>query len=280
MKTTTTALAAHLTEDVTRLAACWRVRRQDGVVLGFTTHDRALTVGGLSYRPSSAFTPTAIADTNRFNVDNLDVTGVLSASVIAEADLRAGRYDGAEVEIFLVDWADPDGGKISLRSGWIGEVTVKDGAFVAEVRGLMQAFQQTFGAAYSPECRADFGDGRCKVDISAFAVQGTVASVTDRRQFTANTLGKADDWFVYGLLRWLTGNNAGRAVEVKAQTGDAFELWDAMTADIAAGDIFVVRAGCDKRFATCKTKFANAINFRGEPHVPGADAVLDYPGVG
>ncbi|RMF08899.1 MAG: DUF2163 domain-containing protein [Alphaproteobacteria bacterium] len=279
MKTTTTALATHLTQEVTRLVTCWRVRRKDGVVLGFTTHDRALEVEGLVYRPSSAFTPTAIADSNRFNVDNLDVTGVLSSAAITEPDLRSGLYDGAEVRIFLVDWADPDGGTVELRQGWIGEVTLKDGVFVAEVRGLMQALQHTFGAAYSPECRADLGDSQCKVNLSAFTLQGTVATVTDHRRFTASPLGKADDWFAYGLLRWLTGDNAGRAVEVKAQTGDAFELWDAMASDIAVGDLFTVHAGCDKRFSTCKTKFANAINFRGEPHMPGADAVLDYPGV-
>ncbi len=280
MKTTTTALQTHLSEDVTRFAACWRVRRQDGVLMGFTTHDQPLTVDSVTYRPSSAFTPTAIADSNRLSVDNLDVTGVLSAAAITEEDLRAGRYDGAEVEVFLVDWADPAGGAIELRKGWIGEVTVKDGAFVAEVRGLMQALQQDFGAAYSAECRADLGDAQCKVDLSAFTVQGTVAAVTDRRQFTANALSEADDWFTYGLLRWLTGGNAGRAVEVKGQSGDVFDLWDAMAADIAAGDIFSVSAGCDKRFATCKAKFSNAVNFRGEPHVPGADAVLDYPGIG
>lgn len=279
MKTTTASLEAHIDGEVTRIATCWRVRRRDGAVLGFTTHDRPLVVDGVNYRPSSAFTPTTIAESNRFNVDNLEVAGVLSDGAIAEADLAAGRYDQAEVEIFLVDWADPAGGRIVLRTGWIGEVTLRDGAFVAEVRGLMEPLQQSSLAHYSPECRADLGDARCKADLSAFTVQTGVASVTDARRFTSDSLGVADGWFDYGLLRWLTGGNAGRAVEVKSQTGDDIELYDAMTSAVAPGDLFAMSAGCDKRFTTCKTKFANAVNFRGEPHVPGTDALLDYPGV-
>lgn len=279
MKTTTSALTAHITQDVTRLATCWRVRRQDGAVLGFTTHDRVLEVDGTAYRPSSGFTPTSVAESNRFNVDNLDVAGVLSDSAITEADLAAGRYDLAEVEIFMIDWADPAGGRIWLRKGWIGEVTVRDGAFVAEVRGLMAPLQYAALTHYSPECRADLGDARCKVDLSAFMVETTVVSVTDNRIFTSNVPGVADGWFDYGVLRWLSGANAGLRAEVKGQTSDVIELRDAMTSGIAAGDLFRLSAGCDKRFATCKAKFANAVNFRGEPHVPGTDAVLDYPGI-
>jgi uncharacterized phage protein (TIGR02218 family) len=279
MKTTTPALAAHITQDVTRLATCWRVRRQDGAVLGFTTHDKPLEVDGAIYRPSSGFTPTSVAESNRLNVDNLDVAGVLSDSAITEVDLAAGRYDQAEVEIFMVDWADPAGGRIWLRKGWIGEVTARDGAFVAEVRGLMAPLQHAALAHYSAECRAGLGDAQCKVDLSAFTSEDRVAAVTDNRIFTTNPLGLADGWFDYGVLRWLSGANAGLRAEVKSQTGDVIELRDAMTAEIAAGDLFRLSAGCDKRFATCKAKFANAVNFRGEPHVPGTDAVLDYPGI-
>ena len=49
---------------------------------------------------------------------------------------------------------------------------------------------------------------------------------------------------------------------------------------IAAGDTFAVTAGCDKQFATCRAKFANAVNFRGFPHMPGNDFVAAYPRAG
>ncbi len=53
-----------------------------------------------------------------------------------------------------------------------------------------------------------------------------------------------------------------------------------MAGDIAAGDTFAVTAGCDKLFSTCQAKFANGVNFRGFPHMPGNDFVLSYARAG
>ena len=50
-----------------------------------------------------------------------------------------------------------------------------------------------------------------------------------------------------------------------------------MPRPVVPGDGFVVTAGCDKRFTTCRDKFANVANFRGFPQMPGTDAVLGYP---
>ena len=61
--------------------------------------------------------------------------------------------------------------------------------------------------------------------------------------------------------------------------GDHLDLWQAMAAPIEAGDAFIVSAGCDKRFATCRDRFANVANFRGFPHMPGNDFALSYPTV-
>ncbi|MBW7836858.1 MAG: DUF2163 domain-containing protein [Sphingomonadales bacterium] len=279
MRTISAALAAHLSAEVTTLAMCFAVRRRDGVRLGFTTADQALEIDGARYLPGAGLTPSDIAASRQMNVDEMEVVGVLSAHSISDNDLRAGLYDFAEVEIFLVNWASPSDGRVTLLRGWLGEATLKNGAFVAEVRGLAQSLQQTFGEVYSPECRADLGDARCRADLSAVTVTATVATAGTTRAFTATALGVADGWYDYGVLRWLTGVNAGRRIEVKRQLGNGIELYDAMPASPQAGDVFSLAAGCDKRFATCKTKFANAANFRGEPHVPGIDSLLDYPGL-
>lgn len=279
MRNLSPEIAAHLNERVTSLATCWIIRRRDGVTLGFTTHDRALAVDGVTCQPTGAFTPSAVAASNALNVDDLEVAGALTSSAISAADLRAGRYDHAMVEISLVNWADPGAGRIVLKTGSIGEVTLAEGRFTAEIRGLTQALQQDLGAIYSPECRADLGDNRCGVDIGALAIAGTVASVAHDRVFTATALMRPDDWLAYGRIRWLSGDNAGDVMEIKRQTGDEIELFDAPALRPQAGDMFTATPGCDRRFATCRDRFANSLNFRGEPHVPGSDAVLDYPGL-
>ncbi|MGI3212890.1 baseplate hub protein [Roseovarius tibetensis] len=533
MKSTSTALAAHLAGPVTTLATCWRISRIDGREFFFTDHDRDLAFEGNLYRASSGYSRTAIAGDASLSVDNLDVEGVFDSAAITEEELRAGLFDQAEVRIFIVNWADPAMGALRMRRGWFGEVVLSEqDIFRTELRGMTQALQQRIGELYSPECRADLGDHRCKVPVApseiarstaynvgdvvrvrttgtpvsfllpivngsfeadgagggsgftptgwtkvsgdwdvhdagngslapaagsyyleggssasgevtqtldlvasgldplqidadayrldasvsransfpddlgrvvleafdgagsllatlldtdfeailpedswaqrgvdqaqlpagtrvlrirllhqlaagsqanaafdavtavitdttaaiptaadyenrvyrcvsagttaatqpafdtsvgaqtldgdavfeaeeAWTRSGVVTEVTDRAVFTAelDEPRATDDWFAGGVLTWETGANAGRAIEVKGwgQTTGHVELFLPMGYAIAAGDMFRIHPGCDKRLDTCIDRFANVLNFRGEPYVPGQDVMMRYP---
>jgi hypothetical protein len=178
-----------LENNVLTLASCWKIERRDGEVFYFTDHDVDITFGGDTYLASSGFMRSAIETSGAFNVDNLDIEGLLgavSSETITEDDLRAGKFDFAEVWIFLVDYTDPDGtGSLKLRRGYLGEMEQRDdGTFKVEFRGLMQALARRMGQAYSPTCRADLYDARCGVDPDTFRESGIyVDSVTDRRTF-------------------------------------------------------------------------------------------------
>ena len=283
MKTLDPGFAAHVDDVVTTLCWCWRLARKDGLVQGFTDHDVAVPFGGLAYAASSGFTASQIQSGLGLSVDNLDVSGALSSDDLNEADLAAGLYDGADIEIWRVNWAN-SAQRVLMRKGTIGEVKRGKAAFQAEVRGMAQKLTATVGRIYAYDCDADAGDARCGVDITTATCRGvgTIVAATDARRFTASGLSAfADGWFTGGKLTWLTGANAGRAMEVKrhfkAPTVATLELWQAMSETVAVGDTFAVTVGCDKTFATCKAKFANAVNFRGFPHIPGNDALLSYP---
>ena len=101
------------------------------------------------------------------------------------------------------------------------------------------------------------------------------------RAFTASGLGGfARGWFRFGTLDWTTGPNAGRRAEVLAHDRSdgiaVLTLLEAPIRPIGAGDNFTIRAGCDKRIATCGARFGNLVNFRGFPHIPGQDTILRY----
>ncbi|MBU6445170.1 MAG: DUF2163 domain-containing protein, partial [Alphaproteobacteria bacterium] len=216
-------------------------------------------------------------------IDNLTVQGALSSAALDEAELSAGLYDDAAIEIWRVNWADPSQ-RVLMRKGNLGQVTRGRAAFQAEMRGLAHVLNQPVGRVYAYSCDADLGDARCTVDRSdpAFSGAGTVVSAIDARRFTVSGLGGfADGWFAYGKLTWSGGANAGRAMEVKRHGVSAgavtLELWQAMSEAVSAGDSFTLSAGCDKQFATCKAKFANGANFRGFPYMPGNDLVTAYP---
>lgn len=277
MKVISPELKAHLSQEVTTLAHCWKISRRDGVVQGFTEHDQNIIFDGVTYLAASGFTPTAVDHSAALNVDNLDVEGMLDSAFLQEADLHAGRYDFAEIEYFMVNYADVSQGRLMLKRGWLGEVTTSGGRFIAEVRGLMQRLDTQVGEHYSPGCRANFTDARCKVNAASVTVSGTVSHAdVGRSVFSDTSRSEAGNYFTHGRVRFTSGANAGLSMEVKQYTQEGqFTLMLAMPYPIAVGDGYEALAGCDKTFHTCTQRFDNAINFRGEPHVPGTDRLLE-----
>ncbi|MDT0635105.1 DUF2163 domain-containing protein [Spectribacter hydrogenoxidans] len=104
MKGWTPALADHYAQRVTTLADCWKVTRQDGTVLAFTSHERDLTVDGVTYQASTSFTPSEANSSAELAVDTMELKSWLEGAGITAPDIEAGLYDGAMVENFEVDY--------------------------------------------------------------------------------------------------------------------------------------------------------------------------------
>ncbi|WP_321341779.1 DUF2163 domain-containing protein [Breoghania sp.] len=288
MKTLDPGLVDHLAGSASTLATCWKATRGDGAVLGFTDHDEDLVFDGVTYLADSGPEASEVSTGPGLAVGGGEIAGalndlVLSSALLSEADLSAGLWDRARIEVWRVNWAELQE-RVLMQVAEIGEVTRADGAFRAELRSLAQGLEEVRGRVFSHVCDADLGDARCGIDLEIAGLRGSgVVSevVGERRILVAGIDGYAENFFARGLLRWMTGANTGRAVEVATHlAGDAgavFDLWLAPSAAIAAGDAFTVTAGCDKRAATCRAKFANIENFRGFPHMPGNDFAFSYP---
>ncbi len=282
MKTLPTGLQTHLDTGTTTLAWCWRLTRSDGQVFGFTDHDLPLTFDGTTFEPESGFTASEIRTGSDLSVDAQDAEGVLTSATITETDILDGRWDNALVEIWRVNWQDTSQ-RVLMRRGAIGQVRRGRVQFVAEMRSLAHVLNQTVGRTFQATCDASLGDTRCGVDLTdpAHAGSGTVVTVTGDRSFTVSGLSAfSDGWFALGTLTWTGGANAGRDAEVMMHevgtTDVTITLLEAPVLAIAAGDTFTITAGCDKTFETCTGRFANGVNFRGFPHIPGQDTVIRY----
>jgi len=277
-------LKAHLQSGATTLARAWAVVRRDGRVFGFTDHDEILCFEGMEFEPGSGMTAKALMQGNGLSVDNTESYGALSSEAVREADLLAGRFDGAEVTVWLVNWAAPDMRAVIFR-GSIGEVTRGGGAFTAELRGLTEALGLEQGRIYHPRCSAVLGDAQCRFDltVNGYALEASVAAVDDATVLRiADGTGFEDRWFEKGRLRVLDGVAAGLIGVVKNDRlgGDGtrrVELWQRLGADLAPGERVRLEPGCDKRAETCRLKFDNFPNFRGFPHLPGEDWLVSYP---
>jgi uncharacterized phage protein (TIGR02218 family) len=268
-------MPSFLTRELTTLAFCWRVERRDGVCLGFTSHDRDLAMDGLVYRSAPGMLPSAVSVSDDFDASTLDVSGALTSGSIGEADLAAGRWDRAAVSLFLVDWEDSGGETLRLARGELGDVTVKANGFEAELRGAAALLERAVVEQTSPECRAELGDRRCRVDMAG---RVRVTRVTGVPAETVVAVAEAPGAYGFGRMRWIGGPNSGLESAILSSDGLELRLQEPPPFPIETGDLVEIREGCDKSFATCRARFANAENFRGEPHLPGMDLLTRYPG--
>jgi len=276
VRTLSAGLEAHVALATTTLATLWKVTRTDSQVFGFTDHDQDITVSSVTYLAASGYTRSAVRATLGFAADNLEVQGALDSDVIAAPDIRAGLWDYAVVEMMQVNWADTSQGVLYLGKGKLGEIRSGRSHFSAELMGLSKHLEQPVGRLYLPSCDADLGDTRCGVTLGSYTVTGTVTGVTSKRIFADSGRAEADGYFDGGRITWTAGGNSGLKMEVKtyALSGGALTLQLPMAFTIQAGDTYSLTAGCDKTFATCGSKFSNAVNFQGFPHLPGSNRLV------
>ena len=276
-------LCDHLALGVTHVCRAWSVLRRDGVRYGFTDHDLDLTFDGMRFVASSGMTARALQQTTGLSVDNSEAMGALSATAITEADLLAGRFDGAEVRSWLVNWQDVSQRVLQFR-GTFGEIVRSAGSFRAELRGLTESLNQVQGRVYHRACGAVLGDGQCRVDVSlpAFSAQQVVVAVEGSVGFRVAAMpGFAPRWFERGRLAVVSGSAAGLVGVIKADREvdgqRSVTLWQGLGIMPEIGDRVRLEAGCDKTAGTCRAKFGNFLNFRGFPHIPGDDWLATYP---
>lgn len=257
----------------------WHLTRRDGVEFAFTDCDVDLTVDGLTFEASAALSPSEATASLGTAVDEQEVQGGLRSDRIAERDLAAGVYDGAQVRVVEIDWRTRQiVDVVGVYS--LGQVSRTESSFSAELRSRAGVLAQKRGRFVVSVCDAELGDGRCGVSLAPMTAASAVAVVQGETDFLANGLGAANvSVFANGLLTWTSGPNMGQVQEVRAHRGRLVGLWRPPLFPVAAGHGFQVVPGCDKAFTTCRAKFNNGDNFRGFPSVVG-DAAATYANPG
>jgi uncharacterized phage protein (TIGR02218 family) len=288
VKVLSAALLAHYALDATTMAYGLDITRPDGRQYGFTSHDKAVTIGGLEYSTSRNIEITAIKHTSGLGVGNLELVALNDGTLFTTPDVLNGIWRNSRYRLFRYNWASPPSGSpesdaIDIRSvGVVGEVQLGEERTVAELRDLRQFFQQTVGEPFQKNCRARLGDANCRVDLGSpnnFTELRAVAAVTSNQVFSVAGLyaggsPNVENWYADGEVAWIDGDNAGATTPVKASSvGGVITLKWPMWADIQAGDRFTITAGCDKTRDGdngCR-KFNNVLNYYGEPDAPGVD---------
>ena len=278
------AIQAALDTGATTLCTCWKVTLGSGTVLGFSNHDRVLAFDGVNYEPNSGFTPSEVELAIGLSISTQEVEGLLDSSKITADDVRAGLWDNALVEVYLVDWQNV-AGRMLLRTASIGQILNGTLRFGAEMRGLEHELNQAGGRFYKPVCDAVFGDGRCGINLTDNRYKGSgVVGSTDGSMhiyplaLTTVAGNDTEGLFSGGVLTFTSGANSGLPFDIGLHIGSGAEvhlvLKDTTPFDIAPGDTFDATIGCPKTAKACQRIFDNLLNFRGFNLIPGNDRAM------
>ena len=261
--------------ELTSVAFCWRLERTDGAGIALTSHDQSLVSDGVTYEAAPGMMPASITRQLGLEPASSEIDGALSSEALVESDLELGRWDGAAVQLRAVDWSDSAADPIMLLAGEVGSVTIDGDSFTADLSGAAAKLAAPVCPATSAECRAHFGDKQCRVDLAGRTIAATVVASSGGQLSLDQSV---DERFVLGRIRYMSGANCGLSSVILSASGSVVQVRDLPRAPVEVGCRVELREGCDKRFATCVTRFNNAVNFRGEPHLPGNDLLTRYPG--
>jgi uncharacterized phage protein (TIGR02218 family) len=267
-------VAVFFAKELETVATYWRIYRKDGVTLGFTSHDRALELEGVRHLAAPGIIPSAIRLTDSITPDSAEVEGALSHDLISSIDLQAGAYDGAQIVIGAIDWQSLEFAQI--YTGTIGDIEQDGLRFAAELRSSKYMLEADLVPRTSPTCRAEFCDKSCGLSAEAFG-QNVTTDAVDPDANTVTITGFNPALFEQGTLRFCEGPQIGILFGITEASTNSLLLDRPIANDTPQQVAVKLRQGCDRTFTTCRTRFANAINFRGEPFLPGNDLLARYP---
>jgi uncharacterized phage protein (TIGR02218 family) len=279
---------------------------------GVTVLDQDITYNDglslLTYRAAIGMIPHTIIHSSDMAIDNSETAHLLPEFDIPElneADIRAGAYDYATFRFYLVNYEDLSQGHVQLHGGTIGQVSIRsDGlSFVNELRGLVAQLKQSLCEKDSLSCRAIFGSqptgsltpgpqvsfGWCGFDATTLLESGEVADVgleTTLSFQVSDSAGWSADHLAPGVVKFLTGSNAGRTFEIDSNTDDGWITLQHETGfEIGEGDQLEYRPDCSKvardDVKGCRHHFGAewVLHLRAEPDIPVADeGALQTPG--
>lgn len=276
-------------------SAChiWRLERVDGVVQRYASHDKWVRFRGEDYRPVG---PTA-SDMEQAEAgaeSDFEIVGFLSADTVRASDIHAGRYEGARIVHYVIDWERPWPNAWHRKHvWWIKEINENSGQFQAKVQGVERFLSIPAGRVYERECDKTLGDFECKATarvlfgatIEAVGSSGSpilgLPHKNAAMRFTSGSWGWSpairDGLLMEGKVVWTNGPNKGTEQEIGDHVGREIILQLPTPFAIKPGDQCAVYSGCDGSIGTCTNDYANRINFGGQFRMPSTEDTYRKP---
>ena len=215
-------------------------------------------------------------------VDTLAFTVIPNGATINSqpflSAVTQGVFDGAELTVYDAYWGQQGWqkpiipvGVVNMFVGRVADIAASRSMATFNVNSHLELLNQNLPRTlYQAGCTNTLYDTACTLNQASFATSGTAASGSSTSAINA-TLGQATGYFDLGKIKFTSGLNNGISRSIKTYTLGSpsnLSLISPFPSVPAAGDTFIIYAGCDKTQATCVSKFSNVANFRGFPYIP------------
>ena len=258
----------HTSDGIIAIAYCCKFTLATGEIIGLTDRDSNITIGGIVYNSDP--------EMNVVMIHNGKNAGSVEIETMAETntDKPSSSYSLAKIEVFLVNYENVYQ-RLSVFKGIVHKEVYRSKRLSIYARKeLAYELSKKVCGVFSPQCRAQFCDHHCKLNSAQFTLNGSVEKVLDEhKSFEDSKLVPTNDYYKYGVVKFLTGGNKNLSLQVCSHSGNSVILAAPAPYPITTGTSYSIIAGCDKNFSTCGEKFRNTMNFRGEPHIPDIHSI-------
>lgn len=277
MKVLSTELRQLFNSSVSDVSFFFEFKLKNQTYKRLTSWTKDVIYNDEHYFSANGLIPTAFESRTDATTQDMQLELLIDGNIMKLSEIKNGFYDECEVKIFL---ASPSmmNERLYMSKGTLGSYKIKDDTSVSfEYKGIFYRLEKSIGDVYKHSCRANLYDSRCKVNKESYKLQDSVGEIITTKKFTAaSIISFPDGYYNFGRLVFETGLNAGVEFSIKSQVGNQIDLLLEPANPVSVSDQFTIYAGCDKSFNSCKTKFNNYLNFRGEPFIPGKEALAVY----
>ncbi len=263
-----------LADPVTR-GTCWKLTPHPTSILtaaiAATSHTRDLVLpghGSLVFRRAGGIVPTAVDTEAGQESAGLALKAIFHDDYITPEQLDEGDWDGAQLQILTINYANLDLGQMIEFEGPLGGFTEEGPVFQAEARPVTSIARFKVGRRASANCDVrEFGDPiRCQRDLTDLThTEIEVTTGNSQDTFRASALPAAlVRTMLNGKVIFTSGLNTGRIRIVRTWNAGNGEitLQRALPHLVQVGDEFTAVEGCGRTKADC-IAYDNVENFQG-----------------
>lgn len=277
MKAATAGTIALLAGNEFLMCELYTITLISGTILRYTDADIDITYLANTFTRMS---PKISRDRTKLvvgiEVDTMKVTlcpattDLLSGIPVSQF-VSNGGFDAATVQVdrcFMPTYGDTSNGVVNIFTGDVSEVQFTRNEVILSISSDLQLLTTPLPRnIISPSCSHILFDSGCTKVKSTYLVSSSCNAGSTVSVINA-TLAQASTYFDNGTITFTSGPNAGVTRTIRSYLVGVITLALPLPNVPATGNTFSAYPGCDKTSATCNTKFANLVNFRGFPFVP------------